>query len=245
MCPFPQEAEPPPQCFPCSMTFTSISPSVFPGWLFSQDVNRLFIKRNQEGCICESGVKLLDQIGLVDTGSQQNSIIIFAVGHARTFSTTVFVLEGARWLVPFPTHLITECSFMVLLQDGFLGQRQQDPALTGQWKPWSPTAPRMGWGDIQGLRLSLVMASSLPSSSLQRWPAWQWDIKVKGSLTLRWLGPCSEGSLSCRGGHFPSSCALSFLPGVLGVQALLPMPPVVRRRLPPPRFNADHYREAG
>lgn len=99
------------------------------------------LKRNQEEYISESGVKLLDQIGLVDTGSQQNYIIIFAVEHARTFSTTVFVLKGARWLVPFPTHLITECSFMVLLQDGFLRHRQRDPVLTGTVAARKPHSP--------------------------------------------------------------------------------------------------------
>lgn len=58
----------PPQWFSYLMTFTSISPSVFPGRLVSQDVNRLFLKNNEEGCICESGVRLCDQIGSADTG---------------------------------------------------------------------------------------------------------------------------------------------------------------------------------
>lgn len=62
---------------------------------------------------------------------------------------------------------------MVLLQDGFLGHQQG----TFDWDSGSHEASQplgVGQGDAQGLHLSqecLVMAASLPCSSLQRGPA--------------------------------------------------------------------------
>lgn len=111
----------PPQCFPCSVTFISISPTVLPGRLVPLDVTRVLIKKKRG--LSESGMRLCEQIGLADTVLQPSYTIVFAAEYPRTFTLQCMpgLLKGAVWLVAFPTYLITECCFVVLLEDGFLG----------------------------------------------------------------------------------------------------------------------------
>lgn len=74
------------------------------------------------------------------------------------------------WLVAFPIHLITEC-FVVLLEDGFLGHWQGNPALTGTGAAMQPWA----WakGVCKGLGQGSLAMASLPGGSVQRWTTWQ------------------------------------------------------------------------